>query len=448
MESLRRTEMRNLSQPIDGPEVPEAGDPSQRSDEAAQRVLQDLRAVHRTGLRLQQLHPPAVLAQEIIRILEETLDYEYGAVLLLEQDTGSLIPFALSDQGHGSEFIQQDKAYISSHQVRLGVGITGWVVEHGESARVGDVQQDPRYYGIRSDIHSELCVPLRIGDKVLGAVNVETGQLDAYSENDQRVLEIVASQIAVAIVNARLFEAIQEQSRQLRTELVMRKLAEQTLRELNWQLAEAQEIERKKLARELHDRVGRNLTALDLYLNTIRGQLLAAKPSISEIRTRMDASLALLTETAERIRDVMAGLRPPALDDCGLVAALQSLAAQCEADYGITVTVEGREPEPRLSPAAELALYRIAQEALNNVFKHAHASRANVMLEPGQPGGVCRLSVADDGIGFEMAQAKNPLTQRHWGLVMMAERAEAVGGHCRVESSPGKGTRVSVELRI
>jgi PAS domain S-box-containing protein len=181
-----------------------------RGEGEESRRLRALAALYRTGQRLQQFLTPAILAQEIVSVLEETLAYEYGAVLLLEEGTGRLVPFGLSDQGRGSASVEQHWAYVTSRQPLLGEGITGWVARYGQSVRLGDVRQDPRYYPLREGIRSEMCVPLRLGDQILGVVNVESSRPDAYNEDDQHVLETVAAQMAVAVQNARLYEQMQQ----------------------------------------------------------------------------------------------------------------------------------------------------------------------------------------------------------------------------------------------
>ncbi|HSR28937.1 MAG TPA: histidine kinase N-terminal 7TM domain-containing protein [Anaerolineae bacterium] len=218
------------------------------------------------------------------------------------------------------------------------------------------------------------------------------------------------------------------------------------LRALARRLAVAQEAERKELARELHDQVGQSLTALDFSLNMIRSQLPDHSPASDQIRSQVDASLALLAQTADRIRDVMADLRPPVLDDYGLVAALEWYGTQVVKPRGIAITVDGREPTPRLAPPVELALFRIAQEALTNVIKHAQATMVTVQLEADPDQDTVRLIVADDGGGFEPADRAGPADRQSWGLIGMLERAEAVGAHCRVESDTGLGTQVIVEV--
>ncbi|HXV99972.1 MAG TPA: ATP-binding protein, partial [Anaerolineae bacterium] len=225
---------------------------------------------------------------------------------------------------------------------------------------------------------------------------------------------------------AQLFVAVSQQREQLRA--------------LAARLAEVQEVERKQLNRELHDRVGRNLTALGLNLNIIRSRLGEIAFENGPIQARLDDSLALIEQTTEYIRDVMANLRPPVLDDYGLVAALNWYGTQLSSRVGFLITVQGEEPIPRLAPTLENALFRIVQEALTNTVKHAQASQVRVTLATDNE--VVRLVVADDGIGFEPYLLTELGGRPSWGLLNMAERAEAVGGRCWVESTPGQGTRV------
>ena len=178
-----------------------------QAQEKSQKRFAEINAIYESAQHLQKLFSPQDLSAEIIQTLENVLRYEYCAVLLVDEDSKYLIPFAISAQGRDADFGAQDKEYILAHQPQVGQGITGWVAEHGQSLRLGDVTQDSRYYGMHADIRSELCVPLWSGDKVIGVVNTESVRPDAYTEDDQRVLETVAAQIAIAIQNARLLES-------------------------------------------------------------------------------------------------------------------------------------------------------------------------------------------------------------------------------------------------
>ena len=229
----------------------------------------------------------------------------------------------------------------------------------------------------------------------------------------------------------RLYEAVSRQREQLRA--------------LTRQLAETQEAERKQLARELHDRVGQNLTALDLNLNIILNRVAELSIGADDlIQTRLQDSLTLVGQTAERIRDVMVNLRPPVLDDYGLVAALGWYAEQFASRAGCEVVVQGEEPVPRLATPIEDTLFRMVQEALTNVVKHAQASRVVIKVQANAQ--AVRLMVTDNGCGFDVEQRLESASRRHWGLITMIERAEAVGGHCTIVSQPDQGTQVTVEV--
>jgi len=220
-------------------------------------------------------------------------------------------------------------------------------------------------------------------------------------------------------------------------------LAEQAkqLRLLSARLADAQEAERRRIARELHDQVGQNLTALGINLSVLRPHMAQAPDAAQAC---LDNLLALVKETTSRIRSVIADLRPPELDDYGLLAALRWYAEQVGRRTGLTVTVVGEDLHPRLPSRQETALFRIAQEALTNVVKHAQATQAVVAVEAGEE--AVRMTIADDGLGFDPADLERAGTARRWGLLSMQERAQAVGARWRVESGPEQGTRIVVEM--
>ncbi len=224
-----------------------------------------------------------------------------------------------------------------------------------------------------------------------------------------------------------LFEAVTEQRERLRT--------------MASRVAEAEEVERQRFARELHDQVGQNISALGLNLNYIQSLI---TPDDERVGRRLTDSIHLVEQTGERIRDVMADLRPPVLDDYGLVAALTWLGTEFSTRTGIRVAIDGVEPEPRLAAAVEVSLYRIAQEALANVAKHARADHVVVSLHSEKR--MVRLVIEDDGQGFDPQHVPTPGTHGGWGLSIMTERATAAGGSLRAESSPSHGTRIIVEV--
>lgn len=262
------------------------------------------------------------------------------------------------------------------------------------------------------------------------------------ASGERRFVEIVAAPLWGANgAFEGIIESMRDVTERVRAQEALQQHAER-LRALSAQLAEVAEAERQRLAQELHDQVGQRLTALGINLNIIRTQM--PEEIGDAICSRIDDSLSLVQQTAERIRDVMTDLRPPVLDEYGLVAALYWYGEQFTRRTGIAVAVEGEELAPRLAARLESALFNIAQEALTNVAKHAQAKNVRVTVQ-GQ-GDALRLVIADDGIGFDSACAMEPGAGHGWGLLIMTERAQAVGGCCRIESAPGRGTHVTVEV--
>lgn len=229
---------------------------------------------------------------------------------------------------------------------------------------------------------------------------------------------------------AQLFAAISRQREELRA--------------LAARLAEVQENERQQLARELHDQMGQNLTALGFNLNYLQTQLARPDPKLPKLQERLADSLSLVEQTTDRIRDVMAELRPPMLDDYGLVDSLEWYAQRFAERMQVEVKVQGDMAPPRLDALIENTFFRITQEALTNVAKHARATQVIISINE-SAGRIC-LVIADNGIGFDPSQRNRPVPQPSLGLLTMTERAESLGGLCRIESHPGRGTRITVEV--
>jgi len=215
------------------------------------------------------------------------------------------------------------------------------------------------------------------------------------------------------------------------------------LRALSRRLVDLQESERRELSRELHDRVGQNVTALKINLGILHSAL--ATGGNDEVLARVDDSAALLESTMDTIKSVLYELRPPMLDDLGLAAALQWHARNFSKRTGISVAVRASERAARLTPQVEIALFRIAQEGLNNVAKHAGAHSAEITLD--QENGECVMSVRDDGVGFGVGDAPDK-SNPGLGLVTMRERSQAVGGRFEVRGLPEVGTLLTVRIPL
>ena len=229
---------------------------------------------------------------------------------------------------------------------------------------------------------------------------------------------------------------------QKRTEDALRTSADQ-LTALSRRLVEVQEAERRQLSRELHDRVGQNLTALSINLDMLQTWIGDAE---GKHAARLRDSSALLESTADSIEDVMSELRPPMLDDYGLYPALNWYAKRFAERTGIKVDVAGNEASERPEPEIEITLFRIAQEALTNVAKHAEASRVRIDLEHANRH--CVMRVTDNGIGIDAARADDVRERRGLGMVTMRERTQAVGGNFTARTVPGGGTEIAIEVPV
>ncbi len=226
-----------------------------------------------------------------------------------------------------------------------------------------------------------------------------------------------------------------------------RRQAEQALGQRNQELAklsarllEVQEEERKRLSQDLHDALGQILAVSHIALDMAREaeNILIAKPHLSRLKTLLDMA-------DEQVHQLSFALRPPLLDDLGLAPVLQKLVEQASAHSSISLTLRTQGLHHRLSPEVETALYRVCQEALANIFRHAQACSATITLWEAEE--KVHLSIEDDGQGFRVAEALSAQRKKGGlGLTGMRERVHLVGGTLTIFSSPGQGTRIEVSL--
>jgi signal transduction histidine kinase len=240
--------------------------------------------------------------------------------------------------------------------------------ENGQGNGVTDLVIERRIDQNESAIKTnwgQFNIPIKAQDKVLGTLELFNRSPYHWENQDIYLLTAIGYTVGVGIANVRLFAAVKQQSNQLRM--------------LGMRLAEVEEAERRRLARELHDQVGQSLTAMGINLDIIRTLLPNNIPE--EIAARLDDTRSLITRTTKRVRQVMVDLRPETLDDYGILAALHWSAEQFTKRTGITVIVEGEEVDSRLPIHIENVLYRVVQEALTNVAKHAQATQVTVGLK-------------------------------------------------------------------
>jgi len=255
-----------------------------------------------------------------------------------------------------------------------------------------------------------------------------------------RVLDVVELLLIAALLHVRIVAA---DTSDAQARLIAHQNERLEAAQVSRRLVEVQETERRVLANDLHDLVGQKLAALSINLNIVK---IESAPSMAAgMGERLNDSLKLVEETIESIRNVMTELRPAVLDDYGLTPVLRWYAEQFVKRTGVVTTVIEQGPTRRLPPAVEESLFRIAQEALTNVAKYARAGKVLVTFDT--TSNVSRLTIADNGCGFDPSALKEPAKDHGWGLMIMRERAGAVGAELSVESAPGQGTRVIVTSR-
>jgi signal transduction histidine kinase len=295
-------------------------------------------------------------------------------------------------------------------------GLLGAMLESERPYRTPDIRQDTRFRGWWPSAHPEmrsfLGVPIVARGGVIGAFYLTDKEgADVFDEADQRLIEMLAAHAAVAIENARLFERSRELS-----------------------IVE----ERNRVARELHDSVSQRLFGVVLAVETAV-ELLDRDPAAA--RVQLERAQQLAHGSMDELRSLIFELRPAALADEGLAAALGKHIGVLRHvhDQDIALRVAGTA---RLGAAAESQVFRIAQEAVNNALRHAGAQHIAVGLDA-RNGGVA-LTVEDDGAGFD--PGARALRARRLGLTSMEERARALGGTLTIDSRPGAGTRIRLEV--
>jgi PAS domain S-box-containing protein len=241
-----------------------------------------------------------------------------------------------------------------------------------------------------------------------------------------------------------LFGTTQDITERVLAEKTLKAQSEQ-LRILSAKLSEAQEAERKRIARELHDQVGQNLTVVGINLNILRSAI--SRDSLTAHHNcLLDDSMLLVEQTSEFTRSLMADLRPPDMDDYGLIASIQWYSERFSMRTGIEVIMKGDEIHPRPSTFLENNLFRIVQEALTNISKHARAKKVRIRINVAE--NRLKLNIVDDGIGFDPKKLHTVPERQGLGLMNMSERVESIGGHFSIKSKPGKGTDIAVEVPL
>lgn len=342
--------------------------------------------------------------QVIVRSAQRLLDARYAALGVPDED------------GSFAEFVAEgltDKQWDAIGPLPRQHGMLGAMLHDGAPVRLPDLREDPRFewwpkaHPVMKDF---LGVPIRDGDEVLGIIFLANKRTpDGFTAADQDLLTLFAAHAAIALTNARLYERGRE--------LAMLE-------------------ERNRMARELHDAVTQKLFSLRL---TAQSAAVLLRSAPDQAAVELERVQRLAGEALAELRAVIVELRPAELDRHGLAETLRKHVRLLDRLHPARVTFEGDEL-PLLDSAIEVAVLRVAQEALHNALRHSDAGLVEVSL--GDEGGKLVLTVRDDGRGFEQAES------RGLGLVSMRDRAESVGGVMTVVSARDEGTTVRVEVGV
>jgi len=375
--------------------------------ESSNRWLRQLESLNEIGNALATEVELERLLALIARRLRELVD---ARLVLISLPSGETLRIAAAEGEEATTLV--------GIELDLSASKTGRVFERRRSERVDSVLEDPeidQQVARRLGIHSALFVPLVARDRAIGVVvaHDKDGPDPRFSDDDLRLAETLAARAAIAV-----------------------DLSERVSRDALRRVVEAQELERTRLARELHDETGQALTSVLLALKSIE-----AAASREELNTALVHARELVVQATRNVRRLAVELRPTALDDFGLVSALERLLAGFGESSGILTDLESGLGDERLPGEVETTLYRILQEALTNVGKHAEAKRVSVVLT--RRGGEVSAVIEDDGRGFDPKAGGAGL-----GLVGMRERVALVGGRMTIESHEGAGTTIHVEVPL
>jgi signal transduction histidine kinase len=351
-----------------------------------------------------------------------------GGILLLDEQT-QMLSYRVH-RGLSAKYVEQVK-------MKLGEGIAGRVAQTGEPLVLEDISRDQRtaYPDLVSTegLKGFVSVPLKAKDRVVGVMNIAAHTPGRFSVEDMYVLNSIGCQLGAAIEQARLYQRL-EQGRERYQSLLQHSLM-------------AQEEERKRLARELHDETSQALTSLTLNLQAAIKKAEADGIVSSDFIGQLQKIQSLAVHTQNEVVKLMKELRPTLLDELGLPAAISRYARDTLESLGTKVSTEFKGVEGHLPSEVEVTLFRIAQGIIGNIMQHAQAKNASVRLECNAR--ECVLEIKDDGKGFDVSKiTRVDKGGRGAGLFTMKERARLVGGRCSVKSQPGKGTRVVVKVPL
>lgn len=378
-----------------------------RTQMLRQRALQ-LETSAQVGREITSILAMEELLNRVVNLIAEAFGYYHVGIYLVDPDTNKL-----DFQTGGGEVAGPDP--IRNRSLEIGPGsLNGEAAARNEAIVVNDTTQNQSFLAdeLLQETRSELIVPLRIGKRVIGTLDIQSSKVDNFSADDARIIQGLGDQVAVAIENARLYT-------QIRTLAVME--------------------ERNRLARELHDAVTQSLYGLVAFAGG--GRELIRTGNWKAIEDQFNRIEQVAQQALKEMRLLLFELRPPILAQEGLAGALRERLEMVEKRAGIATQLFVDE-KILLTPEIERGFYRIAQEALNNALNHACAAAVAVTLRQDEEW--IELQINDDGIGFD---ADRVLAAPGLGLTGMRERAVKMGGFLTIESAPGEGTSIRLRVR-
>jgi len=351
-----------------------------------------------------------------------------GGILLLDERTQTLSYHVY--RGLSTKYVEEMR-------LRLGEGIAGEVAQSGKSVLLEDISADPRVAHpdlvTTEGLKAFISVPLRAKDKVLGVVNVASYVTRSFSRNDTHLLYSIGDQLGVAIEQANLYKRLRGARERLR------KLARQNL--------VAEEEERRRIARELHDETSQSLSGIALQLQALLEMTAISGSQDAEFITGLKKVQALTVQVHNEVSRLISDLRPALLDTLGLVPAVRQNAETRLQPLEINISVKTKGAERRLPSDVEAALFRFTQGALGNIAQHSKAKNAAIVLEYRDDELLLRIS--DDGQGFDVSEITDvEESGRGRGLFTMKERIGFLSGTSWVESEIGVGTTVWARVPI
>jgi signal transduction histidine kinase len=406
----------------------------QRTENRLRHVERALRALNQSNERLLRAENEADLLHAICHDLIEISGYRMAWVGFVEPSEPPMVrPVAQS--GYEDGYLQTLNITLDETSER-GRGPTAVAIRTGEPAIVTNIHTSQVFAPWRAQAQqrgyaSSISLPLVSEQRILGALNVYATEPDAFNDEEVQLLMQLASNVAYGI------SALHSRAARAHAEHVLREQHEQ-LQILSRRLVEVQEAERHTIARDLHDEVGQVLTGLSLAL-----ELVARQPP-EHAPARLEHAQRLVNELIVRVRDMSMQLRPPMLDDLGLLPALLWYFERFREQTGIQIIFKHSGLEQRFSDDIEITVYRVVQEGLTNAAKYAGVSEAVVRLLVGRTH--LDVQIEDKGCGFDAHEAlHNPATS---GLSGMRERTRLLGGDLQIDTEPGRGSCLTVYLPL